>query len=378
MNKSYNNSITRLKKKIKLDFSLLSKFEKENLDEDQQESLIKKRMKKLSPVSNNTGLFKTQTGNEWLEEAKLLPIPLMLFSELWHENEVCIMFADTNVGKSILAVQIGDSISKGEPIDGFKLEAKKQTVLYYDFELSVKQFETRYSVKNETEMILENHYSFDENFKRIELNPDAYIPENIKFEDYLVQCLEENVEETDSKILIIDNITFLKNGTEKASEAAPLMRHIKDLKNRFGLSILVLAHTPKRDSSRPISLNDLAGSKMISNFTDSAFAIGVSHKDPEFRYIKQLKARNSSYIYGEDNVAVCQLHKPSNFLRFSYISEGAELEHLKQFSSEDKENRVSQAFELKEQGLSNVKIANELGVSEGAIRKWFKKQTKNN
>lgn len=54
------------------------------------------------------------------------------------ENELCILFADTNQGKSISAVQRGNSISKGEPIPGFKLEEDKQRVLYFDFELSTE------------------------------------------------------------------------------------------------------------------------------------------------------------------------------------------------------------------------------------------------
>lgn len=53
---------------------------------------------------------------------------------------------NTNLGKSILAVQIADSISEGESIRGFKLEAEKQKVLSFDFEMSDKQFEKRYQL----------------------------------------------------------------------------------------------------------------------------------------------------------------------------------------------------------------------------------------
>ena len=69
----------------------------------------------------------------------------MLFSEFWLEGELCMLFADTNLGKSMLAVQLGDSISRGVAIPGFRLEATPQKVLYIDFELSDKQFEVRYS-----------------------------------------------------------------------------------------------------------------------------------------------------------------------------------------------------------------------------------------
>src|SRR5574344_609494 len=110
---------------------------------------------KRKEIEQNKGLFKVMTANEWLELAKKSPIPEMLFGEFWHEGEICILFSDSNLGKSILAVQIADSISKGEQIPGFRMEAPKQKVLYFDFELSPKQFEVRYSVKNETLKVFE-------------------------------------------------------------------------------------------------------------------------------------------------------------------------------------------------------------------------------
>ncbi|HEY9116085.1 MAG TPA: AAA family ATPase [Bacteroidales bacterium] len=145
---------------------------------------IEQLQKGLEVKKENKGLFKVKTANQWLDQAKKSPIPKMLFGELWHDSELCILFADTNLGKSILAVQIADSISKCKQIPGFKLEAMKQPVLYFDFELSAKQFEVRYSEKNEAQMIFENHYSFDDNFIRIEINQDAEIPKSQCFEKY--------------------------------------------------------------------------------------------------------------------------------------------------------------------------------------------------
>lgn len=322
-------------------------------------------------------LFKIKTANEWLELAKTTPIPEMLFGEFWHEGEISILFSDSNLGKSILSVQIADSISKGQQIQGFKLEAKKQTVLYFDFELSVKQFEARYSVKNEAQKVFENHYSFDDNFKRIEINPDAEIPTESTFENYLNQSLEQSITETGAKILIIDNITYLKNETERSKDALPLMKYLKALKSKYGLSILALAHTPKRDLSRPITQNDLGGSKMLYNFIDSCFAIGQSNTDKNLRYIKQIKARNTAMIYDTENVIVCQIDKPCNFLAFEFIDFGAERKHLKQLTEKDHESKVTEAMELKKKGFSNVQIAKQFGVSEGAVRKWIKKGGEN-
>lgn len=323
-------------------------------------------LKEDTEAKESKGLFTVKTGNRWIEQAKTRPIPQMLFGEFWFEGELCILFADTNLGKSILAVQIGNSISRGEQIRGFKLETAKQPILYFDFELSDKQFENRYSVN------FEQHYSFDDNFIRVEINPDAAIPENLGFEDFLNHSLERSIIETGAKILIIDNLTYLKNETEKAKDALPLMKHLKALKNKYGLSILALAHTPKRDLSKPITRNDLQGSKMLINFCDSSFSIGESNIDKSLRYIKQIKQRNTEQIYDAENVCVCQIDKPFNFLLFEFVNFGKEWEHLKQQTDRERENVSEKVIELKQQGRSLREIGAELGISHMKVSRILK------
>jgi len=317
-------------------------------------------------AKESKGLFTVKTASRWIEQAKTRPIPKMLFSEFWFEGELCILFADTNLGKSILAVQIGNSISRGEQIRGFNLETTKQPILYFDFELSDKQFENRYSIK------FEQHYNFDNNFVRVEINPDASIPEALSFEDYLNYSLERSITETGAKVLIIDNLTYLKNETEKAKDALPLMKHLKALKNKYGLSILALAHTPKRDLSKPITRNDLQGSKMLINFCDSSFSIGESHSDKNLRYLKQIKQRNTEQIYDAENVCVCQIDKPLNFLLFEFVNFGKEWEHLKQHTEKDRDNLNEKVIELKQLGRSLRDIGAELGISHMKVSRILK------
>jgi hypothetical protein len=343
-------------------------FDKHGIGVEDIKDEAEKILKQSNEAKESKGLFTVKTASRWIEQAKTRPIPQMLFGEFWFEGELCILFADTNLGKSILAVQIGNSISKGEQIRGFQLETPKQPILYFDFELSDKQFENRYSIK------FEQHYSFDNNFIRVEINPDATIPENQTFEDYLNHSLERSITETGAKVLIIDNLTYLKNETEKAKDALPLMKHLKALKNKYGLSILALAHTPKRDLSKPITRNDLQGSKMLINFCDSSFSIGESHSDKNLRYLKQIKQRNTDLLYDAENVCVCQIDKPFNFLQFEFVNFGTEREHLKQHTEKDKETLNEKVSELKQQGRSLREIGIELGISHQQVKRILDKQ----
>lgn len=329
-----------------------------------------KQSQLIEDAESIKGLFIVKPANRWIDEAKNRPIPKMLFSEFWHESELCILFADTNLGKSILAVQIANSISKGVPIRGFKLEALQQKVLYFDFELSDKQFEVRYS-KN-----YDNHYRFSDNFHRVEINSDIELPNGVSFEVYLNQSFEKAIAETKARILIVDNLTFLGNDNEKAKDALPLMKHLKALKKHYNLSILVLAHTPKRDSSKPISRNDIQGSKMLINFADSCFAIGESQKDKSIRYLKQIKQRNSEQVYDAENIIECEIIKLTNFLGFEFIDFGSESEHLKQYDNSDKEELENNILQFKRDNpnSSDRKIATQLGTNAMKVGRVLKKQ----
>lgn len=293
----------------------------------------------------------------------------MLFGKFWHQGEVCILFADSNLGKSIVAVQIANAISCGVANAPFDVDTPAQPVLYCDFELTDKQFEARYSQD------YSNHYAFNQNFYRAELNPELEIPQGFEsFDDYLIYALERSVKQTNARILIIDNLTYLRNETEQAKDALPLMKQLKNLKNKYNLSILILAHTPKRDLSQPITRNDLQGSKMLMNFCDSAFTIGESSADPGLRYLKQIKQRNTEQVYGEGNVCLCQITKPVNFLHYEFVGFGEEREQLKRAEKPTPE-LLAKINHLKERGYTLREIATTIGgLSHQKVDRWLRKQ----
>ena len=234
-------------------------------------------------------------------------------------------------------------------------------------------FEARYAEKVGNSEYFSNHYQFNENFIRAEIDPNADISHAGTFEDYLNRSLKYTIAETGAKVLIIDNLTYLKNETEKAKDALPLMKYLKELKSRFGLSILALAHTPKRDMSKPLTRNDLQGSKMLINFCDSSFAIGESVKDRGLRYLKQIKVRNAEIKFDADNVYLCQIQKPGNFLHFEFTGFGNERDHLKDLSEKDRADLVGKVKALSSDKKSQREISLELGVPLTTVNRYLNK-----
>ncbi|MES2275398.1 MAG: AAA family ATPase [Bacteroidota bacterium] len=316
-------------------------------------------------------LLQTKTANDWLKQEQGKPAAQMLFGSLWFEGELCILFADTNMGKSVLAVQIGDLLTQGmslQPLNNHL--AKGAVVLYIDFELSARQFEARYTNH------VNGNYRFDNNFFRSEFNPLAYNPDfHRSYEEFLNAKIERALIESGARILIIDNITYMRNGNQQARDAAQLMQDLKMLKIKRDLSILVLAHTPKRNPYKPLTVNDLQGSKMLINFADSAFAIGQSHTRADLRYLKQIKQRNQRLEYGEDNICLLKQEKQLNCLRFTFEGHAHERDHLLRTGTIDKEAQKQQVMELHGKGRSLRQIAGELSIPFTTVG-WIIRQYK--
>ncbi|MDO5655773.1 MAG: AAA family ATPase [Flavobacteriaceae bacterium] len=326
--------------------------------------------KNIQETSKNTNILETKTAKQWLEEGKKLENPKALFGQIWHQGEVAIVFANTGKGKSALAVQIADGISKGQPILG--LETAKSKVLYIDFELSTKSYQLRYTSESG------ELYKFNENFLRAEISKKSILfSEDESFEEKLIKSIEELSIESQAEVIIIDNITFLSASNEKSKEALELMKLILQIsrKNTNPKAILLIAHTPKRDKFRPIQLEDLAGSKALSNFTDVCFCIGESVQGSDVRYIKQLKNRNYPIVFDHQNVLNCQMIKSEGFLQFEFLDFGKEIDHLVD-SKDEKEERNERVRELNAKGLSNVKIAHKLNISESTVRRILKNDEK--
>jgi hypothetical protein len=313
--------------------------------------------------------FIIKRAGKWLKDGAKLPEPKMLFDRFWFEGELCIMFADTNSGKSVLAVQIGDSISKGEPIPTLQMTATPCGVLYIDYELTDKQFQQRYCTKNNW------NYKFSNKFCRAVTNPQANkMYKFSSYQEYLENEIENSLLIAKAKVLIIDNITCLNYDAHHATGALNLMRSLQAIKAKYNISILVLAHTPKRNPVKPITKNDLQGSKMLINFCDSAFAIGESQTQSGTRYLKQIKQRSTKQHYGSENICLGKIEKSGNFLRFKLDGYDLETAHLQRKNEQYRKGIGERVLELRGQGISIRKIAVELNLSASMVNRIIKKE----
>lgn len=175
------------------------------------------------------------------------------------------------------------------------------------------------------------------------------------------------------RIIIIDNLTFVCNTSEKGDAAGAFMMKLKKLQMRYGWSILIIAHTPKRDDGCVITINHLAGSRKLFNFFDSVFALGKSRQDDNYRYLKQLKVRSGEFVFTEENVAVFELEKCDDgslhFIHRKYDSENSQLNSF----SEDDIELSREIVKLHDSGMKYREIANKLGISKSRAQRIYQK-----
>lgn len=316
--------------------------------------VVKNATVRLPFKEREGGVFTAMTANQTIKEAKKIPNPRKLWKEFWFENEVCCLFADTNVGKTILAVQIATSI------------AETDRVLYYDFEQSSKQFQMRY-----TDEKTQKAYKFPNNLIRLCLSTEELIAMGDRMEDMIIASIEGDVKAYEAKFVVIDNISYLLNVNNSQKTASILMKRLVDLKKRLGLSILVIAHTPKRNMTKPLGQNDLAGSKRLINFFDAAFAIGKSTTDPNIKYLKQIKVRTGKIVYDENNVLLCTVEQKNSFLQFVEMGCGDEADHLQKPKAQDREQKKQLVKELTAKGMSTRDIERETGIPHATAQRYL-------
>lgn len=62
--------------------------------------------------TRHAGLLSIKAANEWIQDSLKRPDPQMYFNNLIVQYENTVIFAASNVGKSILATQIAEDIAK--------------------------------------------------------------------------------------------------------------------------------------------------------------------------------------------------------------------------------------------------------------------------
>lgn len=306
-----------------------------------------------------SGLHRIKSVNQTMLDASKEPDPVHLYDELVIEGEVTMCFAASNVGKTVFAVQIAEEISKQQP------------VIYFDYELSDKQFQLRYTDEDNGDL-----HIFPEKFMRATRSSDSYRNGDVFSVEKIIEDIEQLSTEYDCKVFFLDNLGTLCNKADDGEEAGKLMEQLLKLKIDKGFTIFVVSHPRKMGRPHQATMDDAYGSSKICNNCDAVIFIGQSCKDTNTKYVKQLKARGGRKEYVENNVLLYNLSKTGCNMCFEYTGNGEEWEHLPSkdefMERSEKAQKKEQAKTMKAAGKTIDQIAIELGVPRTTIGNWVK------
>ncbi|HVF47757.1 MAG TPA: AAA family ATPase, partial [Pyrinomonadaceae bacterium] len=100
-------------------------------------------MSTVDLTTEHTETLHSRRANDYIVDAKRFKAPAMLFDEFWREGELALMFGAPASGKSVLAVQLGDALSRGGGLQGFRAPPGRRRVLYVDLRHNDEQFQVR-------------------------------------------------------------------------------------------------------------------------------------------------------------------------------------------------------------------------------------------
>lgn len=298
--------------------------------------------------------FNVSTLKEDLEKGRKMKPPKELIPHILVEHETTILFSGPGVGKTVLGTQIA-----------FELAEQGMRALYFNFELSNQQLDLRYPNKVFPNTLY--HASIDYTKMHDVTDQNLILPEIERL------AVERNIE-----LIIIDNFTNLCINSKEAAEAGNIMVKLLAMRMTHNWTMLILAHVPKRKQGDPLTIDDLAGSKLLSNLADNVIGFNKSKKDKNMRYLIQLKYRSLPIELDFKNVQELTLTSSDGWLHFEYGGYDEERAHLPRSRDEKAELERDIVKELKQpNGSSYREIADKLGTSLSMVQRVAKSNNLN-
>ena len=311
-----------------------------------EEDIIQQKFNELqvgAPV--DSGGFHVERMNQCIDDAHQLPPLVSLYPDIVLEGDLCIIFGQSGIGKTIFAMQIARYIA----------ESGKR-LLYVDCEMTPRQLGNRYKTPN-----------FPPTFLRAEMDREHPAEDVLK-------GIEEVAVANHVEVVFIDNITALGQSLDRSADAGALMASLNTLKKKYNWTLVVLNHVPKMFSGNvPLSLSAMQGSAKINQLIDDAIGLAQSCIDSNLVYVKQCKWRNGELTMGADHVAVYERCKDEDG-NLGFISRGfgTEQEHLSIENSNEREEMKARVRELSNKGMTQTAIANQLSISQSKVSRLLK------
>lgn len=203
-----------------------------------------------------------------------------LWGSLWYENECACLFGDPNVGKSTLAFNIACQVAE-----------TGRKVLYYDLENMVHNYYHRgWSAWSCLDDITPDNLEIRHFAQQTTV-------EQMTNSNVILESIETDIYTMKAPVIVIDDIAQICP-LRSCNKTHKVLRQLRQLLNRYHVSILVVAHASHHREGTPLALKHLTGDRQLAYAFDSIITLNeipstVNSIGGATHYVKQIKSRNT-------------------------------------------------------------------------------------
>ena len=241
-----------------------------------------------SKTPERSRAYKTLTAGE-LAVANL-PDEEWILEDLIAEGKITILAADTGVGKSMLAEQIGIAVASGiGEVMGFKIPSAKR-VLFINLEMTDRDLQKRLLNMLKTPGIKGS--SWDKNLKVTSAGEEG---KTLMFDSVWERIEDTIVEEERYDLIIVDNLyTSITADEESNKELKRVIQKMHEVAGIKGSALLLIAHHIKHNKERDyLDVATIHGASSLQNNVQIIFQIAKSVTEPGLVLLRVTKNRFS-------------------------------------------------------------------------------------
>jgi hypothetical protein len=251
-------------------------------------------------------------------EMNLMDTPIMndLVEGIIGERSLNFLAGEEGAGKSLLAMNLALAIATDQP-KFLEYQIKKHgKVLYLNNELSFQLF-----VKRFQEMRRVLYHDGVAQLNRF-LTLETMKPMNEAWDDLCKLIVREQ-----PILVVLDCLYWAHDRKENdSSEMKEIMRKFVELRDKFGIAVLVVHHTKKGSRFEGMHNDNMRGSSVFAGATDTVMMMRRSSTDESKRLFKPTKLRNGNDDYRKVHLLGLNTHN----LWFGDEGEVNEEDHIAQ------------------------------------------------
>lgn len=249
--------------------------------------------KNLQEIGTRDIAYNTRSAGE-LANANL-PEEEWIVEELIADGKVTILAADTGVGKSMLAEQIGIAVASGlNEVLGFKIPSEKR-VLFINLEMTDRDFQKRLLKMNSIEGVKGSNWE-----ENLTITSSDEEDKTLLF-DNAWDRIEATIELHERyHLIIVDNLyTSLEADQESNKELKRVIQKMEHVAKMKGSAILLIGHHIKHNKDRDYLITStIHGASALQNYAQIIIQIAKSDIEPGLVLFRINKNRFSKAFEG--------------------------------------------------------------------------------